>query len=193
MVLIRSYLSYHPMGPAMASTAMISIFCPDRAGLIAAITGYLFDLGVNLGDTGFTVLGAGAEFNAVCEIPQGLEFTAIEAGLRPLPGLDKAEIEIRPFSLDPLHGPSGDITHQITISGGDQPGLVARLCETLVEFNANIVALNAGHARSAPSSPDGVYVIRLAAWIPAERENACLATLSNTAETLRLSCRWERV
>ena len=71
----------------MAATAIISIFCPDRTGLIAAITGYLFDLGANLGDTGFTVLGAGAEFNAVCEIPIDLEFSQIEAGLGALPEL----------------------------------------------------------------------------------------------------------
>lgn len=177
----------------MAATAMISIFCPDRTGLIAAITGYLFDLGANLGDTGFAVLGAGAEFNAVCEIPRDLEFAEIETGLGALPELADAKIEVRAFSLDPLHGPSGDVTHQITISGGDQPGLVARLCETLVEFDANIVALNAGGSGASPSSGDGVYVIRLAAWIPPGKENACLATLANTAENLRLSCKWEQV
>jgi glycine cleavage system transcriptional repressor len=177
----------------MTATAMISIFCPDHTGLIAAITGYLFDLGANLGDTGFTVLGAGAEFNAVCEIPRELEFAEIEAGLASLPELADAEISIRNFSLDPIHGPTGDITHQITVSGGDQPGLVARLCETLVAFNANIVALNAGGAAASASSREGVYVIRLAAWIPPGNEKACLATLVNTAENLRLSCKWERV
>jgi glycine cleavage system transcriptional repressor len=175
----------------MATAAIISIFCPDRTGLIAAITGHLFDLGANLGDAGFTVLGTGAEFNAVCEIPEGVQFAQLEADLGSLPQLAGAEITIRAFSLDPVHGPSGDITHQITVSGGDQPGLVARLCETLVEFNANIVALNAGGAGASPSSSEGVYVIRLAAWIPPGSENACLATLANTAENLRLSCKWE--
>ncbi len=130
----------------MAATAMISIFCPDRTGLIAAIAGHLFYLGANLGDAGFTVLGAGAEFNAVCEIPNDMKFAEIQAGLAALPELADAEITIRAFALDPVHGPTADITHQITISGGNQPGLVARLYETLVEFNANIVALNAAAA-----------------------------------------------
>ncbi len=177
----------------MAATAMISIFCPDRTGLIAAIAGHLFYLGANLGDAGFTVLGAGAEFNAVCEIPNDMKFAEIQAGLAALPELADAEITIRAFALDPVHGPTADITHQITISGGNQPGLVARLCETLVEFNANIVALNAGGAGSAAASGAGVYVIRLAAWIPPGNESACLATLGNTAENLRLNCKWERV
>lgn len=176
----------------MASVVMISIFCPDRTGLIAAITGYLFDLGANLGDTGFTVLGAGAEFNAVCEIPKDVEFSDISAGLGSLPELADAEISIRAFSLDPTHGPTGNVTHRITVSGGDQPGLVARLCETLVEFNANIVTLNAGGAGAASARGIGVYAITIAAWIPPENENACLATLANTAENLRLSCKWEQ-
>ena len=38
----------------------------------------------------------------------------------------------------------------------------------------------------------GVYAITIAAWIPPENVNACLATLANTAENLRLSCKWEK-
>ncbi len=53
----------------MDGTALISILCPDRAGLVAAIAGHLFDLGVNLRDTSFAVLGQGAEFTAVCVSP----------------------------------------------------------------------------------------------------------------------------
>ncbi len=172
----------------MAATAMISIFCPDRPGLVAAVTGHLFDLGANLGDTGFVVLGGGAEFNSVCEMPDGLALEAVEAGLKTLPELADAEISVRPFTLDPARGPSGEITHTITVSGGDQPGLVARLCETLVEFNANIVSLTAG---AAPATAGGLYAIRIAAWIPEETADACLSTLRNTAEGLRLNCHWE--
>lgn len=172
----------------MAATAIISIFCPDRTGLVAAIAGHLFDLGANLGDTGFVVLGGGAEFNSVCEMPDGLDLKAVEAGLKALPELKDAEISVRPFTLDPLHGPSGEITHNITVSGGDQPGLVARLCETLVEFNANIVSLTAG---ASPAASGGRYAIRIAAWIPPETADACLSTLQNTAEGLRLNCDWE--
>ena len=45
----------------MTTTALISIICEDHPGLIADVTGRLFDLGVNLGDTTFAVLGGGAE------------------------------------------------------------------------------------------------------------------------------------
>ena len=63
----------------MATTALISILCPDRIGLVAAIAGRLFDLGGNLADTTFAVLGGGAEFTAVCEFPEGVTPETIEA------------------------------------------------------------------------------------------------------------------
>src|SRR5262245_7561107 len=55
----------HHGGP-MAKSALVSVICEDRTGLIAAITGRMFDLGINLGDTTFAVLGTGAEFTTLC-------------------------------------------------------------------------------------------------------------------------------
>jgi len=41
---------------------LVSVFCPDRKGLISDIAGRLFELGGNLGDTTFAVLGEAAQF-----------------------------------------------------------------------------------------------------------------------------------
>lgn len=170
----------------MPNVSLISVLCPDRPGLVSAITGNLFDLGVNLGDASFSVLGEGAEFASVCELPDGLELGAVESALKSLPELSGAEVSVRPFHMNPAHGPMGDVTHQIEVSGGDQPGLVARLCEMLQQYNANVVSLTAGR----PAGTGDTYVIRIAVWIPPEKANACLATVSNTAENLHLRCRW---
>ena len=53
----------------MSNIALVSVLCQDHPGLIAAIAGRLFDIGANLGDTTFAVLGGAAEFNSVCELP----------------------------------------------------------------------------------------------------------------------------
>jgi len=53
----------------MDTVALISVLCEDNPGLIAAITGRLYDIGANLGDTTFAVLGGAAEFTGVCELP----------------------------------------------------------------------------------------------------------------------------
>jgi len=171
----------------MPDVALVSIFCPDRTGLIAAIAGRLFDLGVNLGDTSFSVLGAGAKFTAVCELPSGLGIDDLDRELSGVEELSDAEINVTPFTLDQIHGASGTITQRITVRGGDQPGLIARLCEVLIEYNANIVRLN------AEKTLDDDYVIRLSVNIPKAGAAACLATVANTAEGMQLTCETENI
>lgn len=172
----------------MTTTAIVTVLCPDKTGLVSAITGALWELGANLMDTSFSVLGGGADFSAVCELPDSLEVSEVEQALASLDLLAGAEIAVRSYSFDARHGPEGDVTHRITVSGGDQPGLVARLCETFVEFGANIVSLNAGPL----AEQQGRYVIRLAVFIPEPAADACISTVANTAESLGLSCTADR-
>lgn len=172
----------------MASIALISIFCPDRVGLVSAIADHLFSAGVNLRDTSFAVLGAGAEFTAVCELPDGLAVRDLEAGLRRLDELREAEIRVVPFTFDPRPGPMGRITHRVEISGGDQLGLIARLSEIFTQYGANIVRLE---AQKIPDVGGDRYMTRFAVWIPADRAETCLAAVSNTAGSLGLMSRAE--
>jgi glycine cleavage system transcriptional repressor len=174
--------------PAMAMTALISIICEDRTGLIAAITGRLFDLGVNLADTTFAVLGSGCEFTTVCELPDSLSLETTDKELRSLEALKDATLSVTAFHFRPVHGPSGRITHRIEIVGDDSPGLVARLSEVFVNFGANIVRLN---SERIPGTGGVKYVTRIAVWIPEGKAPACLATVANTAAQLQLTCRWD--
>ena len=171
----------------MKQNFLISIFCRDQTGLVATIANRLFELGGNLGDTTFSVLGAGAEFTTVCELPDTTNINELEYELRQLEQLSEAEISVKPFILDAIHGPSGHVTHHIIIQGGDQPGIIARLCETFVEFDTNVVRL------SAEVTEQNEYLLRLSVNIPREKITSCLATVSNTAEGLQLNCRFEEV
>ena len=170
------------------TTTWISISCPDRVGLVSAITAQIFDLGGNLGDTTFAVLGAGAEFSSVCDFPDDISPEAIEDILRRVPELADAALSVSRFDLAPVHGPSGKVTHRIAVSGGDRPGLIARLCEVFVQSQANIVRLN---AERIPSPDGGEYVVNIAVNIPEETTQTCLATVANTAGELSLNCHWE--
>lgn len=164
----------------------IAIACADHTGLIAAIAGCLFDFGASLGTTNFAVLGEAAEFTAVCELGPGIAVASVRERLSGLDLLRQAEITVRPFTLGAERGPEGRITHEIAVSGGDRPGLVARLCEAFAGFGANVVRLDA----EPVAGPGGdIYVARFAVSIPPERAKACLATISNTAEGLGLACR----
>lgn len=172
----------------MTSVALVSVLGPDRVGLVSAIAEHLFNAGVNLRDTTFAALGSGAEFVAICELPQGSAASEIEAGLKSLPELEGAEVRAVPYAFDPSPGPAGAVTHRITISGGDQLGLVARLAEVFKHYDANIVRLE---ARKLSEAEGGLYVTRFAVFIPPEQTALCLATVGNTAGSLGLDCQVE--
>ena len=171
------------------ATLLITALCPDRTGLIAAITGRLFELGADLGDTTFATLGTGAEFTSVCEVPAHTAAPEVAEALRALPELADGTVTVEPFAFDPVTGPTAHITHRIVVTGGDRPGLVARLSEVFVTFKANIVRLD---AQRVPTPRGGRYVTRFAVSIPERAVEACLATVANTAGELGLECQVEQ-
>lgn len=169
---------------------LISISGQDRRGLVSAIAGRLFDLGFNLGDTSFAVLGTGFEFNAVTELPAGLAADEVRAALAEVPDLEGCEVAVRTFEYGATHDETGRATHSVTFRGGDQPGLLARLTEVLLDFGANIVRLN---AERIPGSDGNAYVTACDIAVASERAHACLAALANTAGQLQLTCDWRQL
>lgn len=172
----------------MSETVLISITGEDQVGLIARVTGTLYELGANLADTSFSVLGHGFEFTSVSEIlDEDTDVAAIMTALSSLPELDGARIEIQPFDLAPTATERGTITHRIVVSGGDQPGLVARLSEVFIDFQANIIRMNCRRNEGAGGTE---YVTTFAVSIPSARAAHCLSAIGNTAGSLRLQAEW---
>ena len=172
----------------MAHDVRIALSCPDRTGLLSALTGRLFDLGADMGDSSFAVLGAAAEFAAVARLPDGVSADDVAAALAALPELEDAEISVAPFSLGVTHGERAHVTHRVEVRGTDRPGLVARLTEAFADYGANIVRMDCERISGGRAED---YVIRIEAWIPDERAGTCLAAVDNTAQSLGLSSRAE--
>jgi glycine cleavage system transcriptional repressor len=172
------------------NTALISILCEDRAGLIADVTGRLYDLGINLGDTTFAVLGGGAKLTLVAKLPSDVTIAEVDDELRSMPVLRGADLDVAPFTYRETHDQSAHITHRIEITGDDSPGLIARLSEALRPMGANIVELN---SESVPGASGARFLLRMAISVPPGKEAVCMATVANTAGQMNLSCRWEQV
>ncbi|GAB6052911.1 hypothetical protein JCM17960_17310 [Magnetospira thiophila] len=173
----------------MAHNLLISVFCPDRVGLISAITARLYDLGGDLGDTSFAVLGDAAEFTSICQFPDNITADGLQVEMADLPELAGATLEVRPFERNPGPQPLSQVTHHVECEGVNRPGVVARMTEIFQEYGANIVRLAAD--RQDRKGEDH-FLTRIAAYIPDERADACLATLENTAAELRQIIRWHR-
>jgi glycine cleavage system transcriptional repressor len=164
---------------------LISIMGRDKVGVVSAVSGYLFEIGANLADSAFAVLGEGFEFSSVAEFGAGVDSGEIEAGLAQMEALAGARITVSRFPFELLRGESGHITHVVEITGGDRPGLVARISEVLVQYGANIVRMSSRREASA----DGFnYRTRFAVNVDERRLKALENALSNTAGSLRLEC-----
>jgi glycine cleavage system transcriptional repressor len=172
------------------NTALISILCEDHTGLIADVSGRLYELGVNLGDTSFAVLGGGAKFTIVAKLPADVSIADVDEELRSLPVLKNAELSVAPFAFRETHDQSAHVTHRIEIIGDDSPGLIARLSEALRRMGTNIVELN---SESVPGASGARFMLRMAVSIPQDKTAVCLATVDNTAAQMNLSCRWQQV
>lgn len=161
--------------------ALLSVYSKDRVGLISDVAGLLFDKGVNLGDTSFAILAKGGEFSSVIDVPADVSEEELETGMRSLDTLQNADIQVKRFSVPDAETPPTEITHRIICQGEDQPGLLARLCEVFIEYDANIVRLKSDHIERADGA---LFTTRFSVNIPENRTANCLAALANTAEGL---------
>ena len=170
----------------MVAVALVSILGTDRIGLVAAVADHLFAAGINLRDTTFAVLGQGAEFTSVVELPDGLTAGRLQGELTQLPALTGAQIKVVPYAFSPTPGPTGKVTHLIEITGGDQLGLIARLADVFTQFGANIVRLD---AQKLDELRGGRSVTRFQVSVAPDRADGCIAAVTNTAGTMGLACR----
>ena len=168
-------------------TVFISIIGEDQVGFVAQVTARLFDMGLNLSDTTFNLLGTGCEFSCLTHIYQGLTLEDIQQELESLSVLKSAKVEVSIFSHDLKAHHRG--THAITVIGGDQPGFVARLAEVLIEYDANIIHLRAHTSDDSLGAP--VYSTNFILDINPDKEVQCIAAVYNTCSQLQLSCKYQ--
>jgi glycine cleavage system transcriptional repressor len=174
----------------MTHTVLISVLGSDHLGLVAALTGRLYDMGANLGDTSFSVLGTGFEFTSVVELPADVSADQVADDLAGVPLLRGADITVQNFRHQTTHDESGRVTHRIRVEGGDQVGIVARMSEVFVEFGANIVRMS---SEKIPDPHGDRYTMIYDVWIPEDAVNRCLATVDNTAQQMQMACDWAAV
>jgi len=176
---------------ASSSTYLISIMGRDTTGVVSGVTGYLFEVGANLADSAFAVLGEAFEFSCVASFATDMDLAELEEGLKAVDAVAEARINISRFNYDLDRSESGEITHQIEISGGDRPGLVARVSEVLMDYHANIVRMSSRRIALADGGFD--YRTRFAVNIATDRAWALDNALVNVAGSMRLRCRMDPV
>ena len=159
----------------MENKYIMSAFCKDRPGIVAAITKVLYELGCNLEDSTMTRM--------LNEFAIILLFTSREKGLKGQleQACTKLEQEngitaiIRPVKTEDEQKLDGHTSKTIQVSGVDQTGIVFKVSRFLADNHINIENLTSQRTIS-PESGTVIYSMELAVQIP---EDLSLEELDN--------------
>lgn len=168
----------------MGNLVLITARGQDQVGLIASLTGALFDLGANLEDTSFHSIAGQFDYQASGLFPEGLTTSEIEAALRDIEQLETVDLSVTLTGEAVIQSSDATVTHLISVRGTDRPGLVARISEVLTQYQANIVRMNS-HKLDQAGAPS--YATHFSVCVGDAQEKALDNALSNLAGSLRLT------
>ncbi len=168
----------------MDNKTLITVCGEDKPGVIAALTGTLFDLGSNLADTSFQSVAGQFDFRAEAGFPDGTPPEDIEAALVAIPLIAGAGLSVVRFEAPETDAVDQQSTHLIRVIGEDRPGLVARLSEVLTSYHANILRM---HSSQHEDQATTQYATEFHVSVPKETETALDNALSNLAGSMRLT------
>lgn len=175
----------------MTATAVISIMCRDRRGLVADVTEAITALGGDIFDMSASVLGEGGiMYVAFSTWPGEPPISTIQKNVQELLGDETIDVKVNTFALLPFSKVSMERgTHRIRCwRHNDNHGDLGALCGTFVKFRANLIRV---HAERFITDKGWEYTITLEANIPEKVADSCLKAVGNKAADLGYTCDWE--
>ncbi len=134
----------------------------DRPGIVAAVTGALFEAGCNLEDGSMTILSGQLAMVLIVEGPDGLGAGELEAAFAvPVQAFD-LDVAVRPVKPTALIS-EGEPTYVVSVYGADRPGIVHRVSSLLADHDVNITDLD---TRVIGEADHPVYAMLLEVVLP---------------------------
>lgn len=185
----------------MAQEFVISVLTPDRVGLIAGVTHAVYAAGGNIRAISQTVLQGYFTIILTATLPDECAPAQLQRAIEATGRAGELSVLVRPRAnagSPPAALPAGD-RFVLTISGPDQPGILARISAYLASRGINIEDL-AAHTDNArflvmgevvlPASEDVRQVyIDLSALLPADDRLVTLQHVNVFAATNEIAFR----
>lgn len=134
----------------------------DRPGIVAGVTGALFEQGCNLADCSMTILAGHFAMVLIVEADADADVASLEEALSaPAVAFDLG-VSVREL-VDQGHVSDGD-DYVVSVYGADKPGIVHHVATVLAEANVNITDLE---TRCVGDPADPVYAMLLEVTLPA--------------------------
>lgn len=129
----------------MAQDVVISVLTPDRVGLIAGVTQAIYNAGGNIRAMSQTVLQGYFTIIVIATLPDACTPGQLQQAIEATGRAGELSVLVRPRTAPvpaPTSLPSGD-RFVFTMTGPDQPGILARITAYLASRGINIEDLAA--------------------------------------------------
>ena len=154
----------------------------DRPGIVAAISGALFELEGNLEDSQMSILRGHFAVMLIVNLPESATAGDLEARLQRV----QKELELEAIAVNPVDDlgvGAARPSHVITVYGADHPGIVHAVSAALAGRGVNITGLE---TRLAGAADSPLYVMIIEAAMPEGSEPGLEAALSEVADQAKV-------
>lgn len=140
----------------------ISAIGSDAPGIVAALTGVLWEQGCNLEDTSMSILRGHFAMMLVVAVPEGMTAGDLEARLAATGRAHDLVVVVRHLDDDVAAKVTGT-AWTVSVYGADRPGIVHQVTRLLAEAGVNIVDLT---TRVIGEPDRAVYAMFLDVTVP---------------------------
>lgn len=139
----------------------------DQPGIVAGVTQVLFKLGCNLEDSAMTRLEGEFTIMLIFSSPASKDEQAIRRAFEALSHRFKLVVHLKPLSATESKAPrSRGKAYLISIYGGDRPGIVYQVSNSLAKSRINITDV---HTHRSSGRGPHLYLLLLEVEIPKNR------------------------
>lgn len=145
---------------------ILTVLGADRPGIVADVTGLLFDSGCNIEDSSMTILEGEFAMLVIVSLARDLSYASLQKKFAPLERKSKLSVTIKEFKARPKTRKEFLVkNYVISVIGADKPGIVHQVSKLLAQHKINITDVD---TKRIGKGPEGVYAMILEANIPSE-------------------------
>ncbi|MGH9036775.1 MAG: glycine cleavage system protein R, partial [Acidimicrobiia bacterium] len=138
-------------------------------GIVASVTGVLFQMGCNLKDCSMTVLSRHFAMMMLVEGPDDMAPEVLESALAKAEGCAELTLAVRPAGEGASIVVEGE-PYIVSVYGSDHPGIMHRIATVLAEHSVNITDVNT----RVIGDDEPVYAMLLEVILPRSLDPAAL-------------------
>jgi glycine cleavage system transcriptional repressor len=153
-------------------TICLTVLGRERPGIVAAITGVLFDTECNIRDSTMTILAGEFAMLLIVELPEGMTSTVLDQALADVQRRFDLSVFIKRLTEEEIRyqPPTGTKNWAVTIYGGDRRGIVHHVASVMARKGISITELKT----KVVGGVSGVGIVSMKVMAPSEVELAAI-------------------